>query len=278
MRISVIEQLTAPGGAIPLQVTNIIEQRGDDIIEGTAFSAEQGIFPIHNGILNVIPSGIGAISMGQATNLLLPVARFYENPWRVNSLSLLSGQSLGFSREQQIWRDFLGTPSSGVWLDLAASTALYGRWLAPIVAPYRGEVVSLDFSPLMLHQAQKAIAREGHDNISLVQARGEQLPFASNSVAGVVCGGSLNEFGGVGVHRVLQEVRRMLCPGAAGVFMHLLTAPTRQGKIAQDLLARPGGIEFWSRPAANSLFENAGLHVDRTQDFGVVAFTRFVKS
>lgn len=277
MRVSALEQLTAPGGGTPLRLSNIVRQRGDYILEGSVFSAEQGIFPIQNGILNVIPTGVGRLSMGQATNLFPPVARFYENPWRVNSLSLLSRQPLNFTREKEIFRDFLGTASGGIWLDLAASTALYGRWLAPVVAPHQGEVISLDFSPLMLRQAQKAIQREGHRNISLVIGRGEHLPFAADSVAGVVCGGSLNEFGAEGIHRVLQEVQRVLRPGGSGVFMHLLTAPTRQGKLAQDLLARPGGIEFWSRPTANALFANAGLRVERTQDFGVVAFTKVVR-
>ncbi len=143
-----------------------------------------------------------------------------------------------------------------------------------MVAAHGGEVLALDYAWPMLRAAQAKTRREGHPNLSFVRARAEQLPCASGTLAGVLCGGSLNEFGSQGAPRVLHEVARALQAGGVGFFMHLLRAEPGVGRWAQRTLAEPGGVAFWDREASRRLFEAAGLTVEAEQAFGVVAFTR----
>jgi ubiquinone/menaquinone biosynthesis C-methylase UbiE len=186
----------------------------------------------------------------------------------------MSKEVIDVEHEKNFFHEMLGQVAGELWLDLAASTALYGRWLAPLMAPQGGEVISLDLASPMLRRAQQMASKEGLGHISFVVGRGEHLPFASNSLDGVVCGGSLNEFGPKGVLPVLHDVARALRPGGVGLFMHLLTAKSRLGSYAQRYLARPGGIGFWRREETDRLFEQAGFVIEERRDFGVVAFTR----
>jgi ubiquinone/menaquinone biosynthesis C-methylase UbiE len=277
MKLSLIPKLTAPGGGSPLQVATVIKQVDDDLRQGTLLSAEHGIFQVQQGILDLLPTGVGSLSAGQLTNLLPPVARFYEKAWRTHALSLLSRTPLHFAREKNILFEMVGTPQGDLWLDLAASTGLYSRWLAPHLLASGGSVVCLDYSLQMLRHAQTASVAERHPNIGFVAARGERLPFARGMVDGVLCGGSLNEFGANGVVRVLRDLYRVLKPGGVGVFMHLLSATRPLGILAQQGFARPGGIEFWTREESDALFINAGFTVEARKEFGVVAFTRITK-
>lgn len=278
MRTDVIKRLTAPGGGTPLQVASIIEREGNDIIDGMLLSPEQGLYPIREGILDLLPQGAGLLSPAQKSNQLWPTAQFYERPWRSNTLTVFSGQSFPFSREQPIFYEMLGQLEGGLWLDLAASTALYGRWLAPHLLSDEGEVIVLDYAWPMIRRARHFVSQEGHPNISFVVGRAEGLPFATGSVDGVVCGGSLNEFGVNHVADVLQETARVMRSGAIALFMHLLTAQKRVGQALQRYVAAPGGIAFWNREESNQLFTEAGFVVQEERDFGVVAFTKLLKA
>jgi len=140
MRADVIKRLTAPGGERPLEVASIVEKEGKEIIHGMLLSPEQGLYPIREGILDLLPQGAGLLSPAQKSNQLWPTAQFYERPWRSNTLTVFSGESFPFSREQPIFYEMLGHLAGGLWLDLAASTALYGRWLAPRLLSDQGEV------------------------------------------------------------------------------------------------------------------------------------------
>ena len=277
MKTTIIPKLTAPGGGSRLKIATIGEQQGNDILHGTVLSEEQGIFQIKEGILDLLPLGVGKLSGAQSTNLAYPVARFYEKPWRVNSLSLLSGQPLPIAREKSIIFDLLGKPEGSLWLDLAASSGMYSRWLAPPIEQQGGDVICLDFSVVMLREAQRYAQSENISNIAFVAARGERLPFGNDSLDGVLCGGSLNEFGEQGVLAVLREVHRTLKPGGKGVFMHLLTATKPLGTLFQNLVARPGGIAFWSLEDTNGLFTRTGFTVVQNKVVGMVAFTSIVK-
>ncbi|MGB0388378.1 MAG: class I SAM-dependent methyltransferase [Ardenticatenaceae bacterium] len=285
MRSHVVQQLSAPGGGSLLQVASVVERENlqpEEILRGTVLSAEQGLFWIREGVLDLLPEGAGELSRAQQSNLLWPTAQFYERPWRSNTLSVFSGEPFGFERERTIFNEMLGQVEGGLWLDLAASTALYGRWLADRLAErersfeegHSGEVVVLDYAWPMLRRARHFVSQEGHSNISFVMARGEALPFATGTLDGVVCGGSLNEFGTQKVSLVLREVARALRDGGVALFMHLLTAEKGIGQRLQRYVAAPGGIAFWNRQQTNQLFEQAGLVIDQMRDFGVVGFTR----
>ncbi|MBA3532764.1 MAG: class I SAM-dependent methyltransferase [Ardenticatenales bacterium] len=273
MHRTTLERLTAPGGGDPLRLVSVARMQGDDISEGAALSPTRGLYPIHDGILNLLPGGRWAISPAQASNLLLPAAWWYEPLWRTRALSLMSGEPFSLERERALFDELLGEPTGTLWLDLAASTALYGRWLAPRLAPGGGEVLALDLSLPMLREAQRRSQAEGQRNISFVLGRGETLPFATATLDGVLCGGSLNEFGAQGATRVLKEVARALRPGGKALFMHLRTTEQPRGARLQRYLLRPSGIAFWDRPTTNRLFAEAGLRVVESRDAGIVAFT-----
>jgi SAM-dependent methyltransferase len=277
MRAEVIERLSAPGGGGGLRLASVAETLDGRVIQGSALSPEGGLFPVQEGVLNLLPDGVGALSPAQRSNQLWLVARGYEWPWRLNALSLMSGESLPFEQERVILDEMLGVAGDGLWLDLGASTALYGRWLATRVVAQGGEVIALDFAWPMLRVARDRALTEGHPNLSFVRARAEALPFATGSLDGVVSGGTLNEFGDR-VGDALQEVARALKPGGAGLFMHLLTAQSRWGRLFQKAAIAPGGIRFWNRDASSRLFEHAGLRVTGMRATGIVAFTRVVRA
>lgn len=277
MQATLISNLTAPGGGTPLRLVSVGEQQGDEILQGAVLSTEQGAFQIRDGILDLLPLGVGKLSSAQSVNLAPPVARFYEKPWRVNALTLMSGQPLHVAREKNVLFDLLGEPTGTLWLDLAASSGMYSRWLAPKVQAQGGSVVCLDFSLEMLQEAQRYSQAEQITNIGFVAARGERLPFATGTLDGVLCGGSLNEFGAERVHTVLRDLYRALKPGGVGVFMHLLTATRPLGTLLQSVMARPAGITFWSQGESHELFTQAGFKVEQSKAFGMVAFTRIVK-
>ncbi len=273
MHPTLLSHLTDPGGGPPLRVASVAHTEGSQIIRGAAFSERQGLYPIREGILDLLPNGTGPLSPAQGSNRLEAVARGYEWPWRTHSLSLLSGERLPFEREQAILREMLGTVEGGLWLDLAASTALYARWLRPWLGG-RGEIVALDVAWPMLRAAQRHARREGQEKaIGWVRGRGEALPFATGSLTGVLCGGSLNEFGETGASVVLNEVARALRPGGTALFMHLLRVGGGRG-LFQRRVAEPGGIAFWSAAESIALFEQAGLQVEESRVVGMVAFTR----
>lgn len=278
MREALLNQLSAPGGGSPLRVASIATMHAGDIVAGTAHATEGGLYPIQHGVLDLLPRGPGRLSPAQWSNELPIVARFYEWPWRTHSLTLFSGEPLAFERERAIFDEMLGDVRGALWLDLAASTALYGRWLAPRLRATRGGVVSLDFAWPMLRQAQAKAQGEGHPNLSFVRARAERLPFADGTLDGVVCGGSLNEFGPRGVAAVLREVARALRPGGVGFFMHLLAAQQGRAALIQRTIVQPGGIGFWTREGIDQLFQGAGLEVEASLDIGLVGFTRVAKS
>ncbi len=278
MRVEVVEKLTAPRGGSALQVASVADEHEGEILEGAVLSPERGLYPIQEGVLNLLPRGPGPLSLAQQSNRLGLVARGYERPWRVSSLRLLSGEPFPPSRERHLFETMLGdVVGGGLWLDLGASTALYGRWLASRLASHVGEVIALDLAWAMLRVARQRARAEGLRNLSFVRGRGERLPFAAGSLDGVVCGASINEFGVTGADDVLREVARALRPGGTGFFMHLLTAESGVRHALQRWVATPGGIAFWSRPETNRLFEQAGLHVEDTSNFGIVAFTRVRK-
>jgi SAM-dependent methyltransferase len=276
MSPDLLAQLHRPGGGPSLRPARIdrTNSRGE-IVQGTAYVPGLGFYPIKDGILDLLAAGTGPLTNAQRTNFAWPTALGYEDAWRQHSLSLLSGQPFGFGRELPLLLDYLGPARPGLYLDLAASTALYGRAVAPTVARVGAQVISLDFSLPMLQVARRRAQREGHTNLALVRARAESLPFTDQQLAGAVCGASLNEFGPAGVAPVLTELHRALAPGAPAVFMHLLAAHTPQGQALQRLAAL-GGILFPTLTETNTLFQAAGFTIQRQEHHGIVAFTRLV--
>ena len=268
MREAVTPMLSAAGGGAMMELAAVGERRGEEIVSGSVFARRRGLYSIREGILDLLPRGTGTLTPAQWSNLLPPTAWLYERAWRPHAVGLLSRRRIGLDGERDRLISWL-TPRPGLWLDLAASTGLYGRWLAPHLAAQGAEIVGLDLSFPMLREAQQRARSEGIGNISWVRGLAEALPCATDSVSGLVCGGSLNEFG-ERAPRVLAEVARVLRPEGRAFFMFLLEAGGAGRAAAR--LAEAGGIRFWSRDGAQSLFQYAGLRLAAYQAHGVVAF------
>lgn len=227
-------------------------------------------------ILDLLPDGPHFLTLAQRSNFTWPVAWGYEKLWRRRSLTLLSGQPFGLPRELALLTGWLAGAGPGLFLDLACSHGLYARALAHDAAA-RGlarELIALDSSPSMLQQAARRVRTEDLSHVHLLCAEGEQLPLAANSLDGVVCGGSLNEFQVADL--VVAEAARALKPGAPFFSMHLLASERPGPRLLQRLAGR-SGIRFWTAAGVQALFAQRGLVQQRSEQFGLVQFALYTK-
>jgi SAM-dependent methyltransferase len=264
----------APNGA-PLSLTETRTQRRGEIVTGTACAADGGCYPIRDGILDLLPESL-ALSAAQRSNFVWPTTAFYEQVWRVRSLSLLSGEPFPVNREIGIINRWLRPERGGVFIDVGTSHGLYARNIAHRLrqsgAP--GTIIALDIALPMLQRARALVMQKGYTTIDLVRARGQAIPVADGSVDGVVNGGTFNEMGEQA--RALAEVRRVLKLGGCFVCMSLLAGTTRAGRAMQRALHRSSGLLFPTVAEANALYHDAGLTITDQERYGLALFTRAV--
>lgn len=263
-----------PNGS-PLSLTETRTQRRGEIITGTACAADGGCYPIRDGILDLLPEAID-LSAAQRSNLFRPTAAFYEQVWRVRSLSLLTGEAFPVGREMAILNRWLRPERGGLFVDVGTSHGLYARNIANQLRQknVHGTVIALDIALPMLQHARDLVEAKGYTTIDLVRARGQALPVADGSVDGVVNGGTFNEMGQQA--QALAEVRRVLKPDGCFVCMSLLAGKTATGRTVQRALAASSHILFPTVAETNALYRDAGLTVTDQQHYGVVLFTRAV--
>ena len=276
MNIDLLKQLHCPGGGPRLEPASVSRQNAGDVYSGSVHCPRGGLYAITDGILDLRPEHVGPLSLAQRSNQFSMTATGYEWIWRVRSLSLLTGETFPVSRELAMMLDAVGEPREGLWLDLGCSTGLYGRALAKHVAGAGGSVIMLDLAMPMLRNAGERVHAAGLDNVGRICGRGERLPFGDGQLAGVVCGGSLNEFGPHGVETVLRETRRCLAPEAPSFWMYLLESDGR-GRLLQTFVQQTG-ILFWQPPEVERLFARAGLRVVASDRFGIVGFATAVRA
>ncbi|MGI8687278.1 MAG: methyltransferase domain-containing protein [Thermomicrobiales bacterium] len=263
-----------PNGS-PLSLTEIRSQRRGEIITGTACAADGGCYPIAGGILDLLPQSL-ALSAAQRSNFLWPTTAFYEQVWRVRSLSLLAGEPFPVDREIAILNRWLRPERGGLFVDVGTSHGLYARNIAHRLrqSSATGTVIALDIALPMLQRARDFMTQKGYATIDLVRARGQAIPVADGSVDGVVNGGTFNEMGQQA--QALAEVRRVLAPDGCFVCMSLLVGRTRAGRIIQRALHAGSGLLFPTVAETNALYREAGLTITDQQQYGVVLFTRAV--
>jgi SAM-dependent methyltransferase len=243
-------------------------ERDGMILAGKASSPATGeTYGIKDGYLDLLKSRTGADSLANLTNFLPGAGHGYEPLWRVRSLSLLTGEPFPNERELEIIERLVRPVRSGRYLDLGCSAGLYTRSLSSSLDS--GVAVGIDISPSMLREASRR-ARAIGANSSFVRANAKHLPFLDASLAGAVCGGTLNEFGDPA--RVLRETCRVLEPGGRLAIMGILRASTPRGRRLQRSLSA-GGIRFFDPDELHSLLDHAGFEPDPPQTYGPVFFS-----
>lgn len=258
-----------PGGETGLEPVDGTDEDGY-LSSGLVRDPSTGrTYPIEDGYLDVLGSRTGAGNVANLTNFLPGAGRSYEPLWRRRSLTLLTGGEFSNERELEIIRNLVRAERGGLYLDLGCSAGLYSRDLALALGD-RGDVVGIDISPSMLKEAARRTRSLRPGTVpSLVRADAEALPFADGAFAGVVCGGSLNEFGDPA--RVLRETRRVLAPGGRLAIMGLLSAATPRGRRLQSFLST-GGLRFFEPQRVTSLLDHAGFDPDPLETHNVVFF------
>jgi len=269
MHRSTLDNLICPRCQSSLRLVSATAWLDQERIRAGAAACACSRYPIRDGILDLAPS-LDGITLAQWSNVLPLTAWGYERFWRRRSLSLLACEPFPVEREFELVWDMLQPAREGLYLDLGCSTALQGRGLAPRLS-WASRVVAVDFSAAMLREAARRVEGEGVTRVDLVRARGENLPFADGQLAGIVCGGSLNEFRDPSW--VLTEAYRVAMAGSLSVFMSLLTGDGGPGRI-DSRLSRSSGIRFYTQGETRQLFENSGWRVVEQVAWGRVAFTK----
>ncbi len=240
------------------------------ILSGAVRSPATGkTYAVKNGYLDLLGGKTGAGNIANATNYLPGAGRGYEPLWRVRSLNILTGEKFANEREIEKISTLVDVERGGRYLDIGCSAGLYTRSLAEKLGN-NGDIVGIDISPSMLKEAaRRSSPARSNAQSSLARADAGSLPFANESFAGAVCGGTLNELADPA--RVLSETRRVLSSGGRLAIMGILKARTTKGKRLQSFLST-GGIQFFAPDDLESLLSNAGFQIDPLQTYGAVFF------
>lgn len=166
------------------------------------------------------------------------IARVYDRVWRPTFVRIMAGRRAGemaggFSGEFFIHKNSLGMDErSGPWLDLSCGSGLFTRAMAAAAPGHT--VVGLDISRAMLEAAGKRLA--GYDNVTLVRADAQDLPFRDRSFSGINNAGALHVYDEPDA--AFAEVYRVLQPG--GVYVGSTYAES--SKLLGKFTARVSGI------------------------------------
>ena len=261
----------------PLALTATEQAVKGDILTGEARAEAHGPYRIAGGVLDLLRGTSFPASPAQRSNFLWPTSRYYEQVWRVRSLSLLGGGAFPVRDELALLNEWVRPARGGMYVDVGTSHGLYARNIAHELHTHnaRGTVFALDIAPAMLARAGELIAQKGYTSVGLVRARAQALPLPDASADGIVNGGTFNEMGEQDA--ALREVRRVLKPDGAFFCMSLVATQSSWGRGVQRVLST-GGIIFPTQDETNALYAAAGLRITAQERRGVVLLTRAVSS
>ena len=157
----------------------------------------------------------------------------------------------------------LDAPSGGSVVDLCCGTGDLVFHMLRTDPALR--VTGVDFCPPMLQEARKRASRHGVAAAQFVEADVMSLPFASASFDGATMGFSSRNV--VDIDAMLNEIRRVLRPGARFVNLDVSKAPNRVWKWCFDLyfyriVPLVGGLVGGSKAAYTYLPQSLTHHPD----------------
>lgn len=247
---------------VPVEVADLAK-----IFSGTICSRNGDEYEIKNNIIDLIGGNKDVKNLAHLTNEWNITATVYEDYWRKNAVSWMSGQKFPLKEEKELMHKWLKPRKEGKYLDVGCSTALYSRFL--LKNQKDATVVAMDYAMPMLVKAREKVFKESL-SLYLLRADAHNMPFFKETFDGLVSGGTLNEL--YDPRKVLYESRRVIKKGGRFFIMHLLTADTWYGRILQEP-TKLGGGKYWKQVESNDLFRQAGFTIEKQEKKGIVCFT-----
>jgi len=195
-------------------------------------------------IIDITGRPAAELTLAQRAGQWRMVAWLYDRIWRTRALSVLTGRRFSSRTEIRKILDSVDVARAEVILDNACANAYYGRAAARSMKRLRsrGGVIANDISLPMLRTALSLARKERlDDRILFIRSDSQEMPFASGSLDGALCGGSLNEFRHP--QRVLAELHRVLKRKAHAGLMMQVASSDRLGYV-QRLLGGVSGLAF----------------------------------
>ncbi len=225
-----------------------------------ACSACKAIWPVQDGVLDLLPPQAGRRSIAQAMMEAEPVVRLYESRlWRRSPL-LAIPLGISFDREVELILKEAAAPAAGAVLDLACGPGIYSRAFARKMAG--GSVVGLDVSLPMLRMAVKLASAEGLANATFVRADALDLPFAAARFDTVNCCGAFHLF--PDASRALAEASRVLRPGGRITLAVARRPAGPVGGAGARAMDRFVGVRAYGNEEIAGLLRAAGMAEVRT--------------
>jgi SAM-dependent methyltransferase len=251
------ESITVPAEAADLSTP----------FSGTICSRKGDEYEISTNIIDLLGKRLEIKSLAQLSNEWSVTATIYEEYWRKNAVSLLSGQEFPLEKEKRLLQEWVKPEKGKLYLDIGCSTALYSRFVAG--REKDATVVALDYSKPMLRKAREK-AKKQTLNFYLLRADAHKMPFFQSTFDGLLSGGTLNEL--TDPVKVLYEAHRILKVGGSFFLMYLLKGENWYERILQES-TKLGGITFWTQKEINEKFRQTGFKIIDQVRHGWVAFT-----
>jgi SAM-dependent methyltransferase len=212
-------------------------------------------FPAADGVVDLLPGVEHEPSRAQRSMQWAPLVRIYESRlWRRNPL-VERRMGISFEREYALIAEAGAFAEAECVLDLACGPGIYTRRFARLAPD--ALIVGLDLSPPMLAHAARSVEEERIENLALVHASADDLPFEPEQFDAVNCCGALHLF--PDQPRVLAEVARVLRPG--GRFTAAVFRREEAGLRARwaNAASRFIGLQTFTPQSLEDLCATAGL-------------------
>ena len=208
-------------------------------------------------LLDIPPESTGVAQDLMATRL---VPAIYERYWRPALGRVVKGiTGPGMAEEIRIARLLLGLGEGDIVLDLACGPGNFSREFAHAVGDL-GLVVGVDASPTMLARGSAELRGAGMENVVLIRADANALPFRDHSFDRACCFAALHLF--ADPLAALDEIRRVLRPGRREVTLRPL----------KPLIERASGMRIFEADEVADALAHRGFTEIHRRLSGMVQF------